>query len=77
MEPLWANLKEGGMNTVLAVVTWEQVEPVEGQFDFTVVDEMIKAARANDLKLAILWFGSWKNGMSSYHPVWVKKDNAK
>ena len=77
MEPLWANLKEGGMNTVLAVVTWEQVEPVEGQFDFTVVDEMIKAARAHDLKLAILWFGSWKNGMSSYHPVWVKKDNAK
>lgn len=77
MEPLWANLKEGGMNTVLAVVTWEQVEPVEGQFDFTVVDEMIKAARAHDLKLAILWFGSWKNGMSSYHPVWVKKNNDK
>ena len=75
MEPLWDNLKEGGMNTVLAVVQWEQVEPVEGQFDFTVVDEMIKAARAHDLKLCVLWFGSWKNGMSSYHPVWVKKDN--
>ena len=77
MEPLWENLKAGGMNTVLAVVTWEQVEPVEGQFDFTVVDELVKAARAHDLKLALLWFGSWKNGMSSYHPVWVKKDNAK
>ncbi|MCR4860800.1 MAG: DUF5597 domain-containing protein [Bacteroidales bacterium] len=77
MEPLWANLKAGGMNTVLAVVTWEQVEPVEGQFDFTVVDEMVKAARAHDLKLAILWFGSWKNGMSSYHPVWVKTNDAK
>ena len=74
MEPLWANLKEGGMNTVLAVVPWEQVEPEEGKFDFTAVDELIKAARANDLKLALLWFGSWKNGMSSYHPVWVKKD---
>ncbi|MCR4824996.1 MAG: DUF5597 domain-containing protein [Bacteroidales bacterium] len=77
MEPLWENLKAGGMNTVLAVVTWEQVEPVEGQFDFTVVDDLVKAAREHDLKLAILWFGSWKNGMSSYHPVWVKKDNAK
>ena len=77
MEPLWENLKAGGMNTVLAVVTWEQVEPVEGQFDFTVVDELVKAARAHDLKLALLWFGSWKNGMSSYHPVWVKTDDAK
>ena len=77
MEPLWENLKAGGMNTVLAVVTWEQVEPVEGQFDFAVVDELVKAARAHDLKLAILWFGSWKNGMSSYHPVWVKTNDAK
>ena len=75
MEPLWENLKAGGMNTVLAVVTWEQVEPVQGQFDFTVVDDLIKAARAHDLKLALLWFGSWKNGMSSYHPIWVKTDN--
>lgn len=77
MEPLWKNLKEGGMNTVLAVVSWEQVEPVEGQFDFSVVDGLVRAARANDLKLALLWFGSWKNGMSSYHPVWVKKDQAR
>lgn len=77
MEPLWDNLKAGGMNTVLAVVTWEQVEPVEGQFDFTVVDELLKAARAHDLKLSLLWFGSWKNGMSSYHPVWVKTNDAK
>ena len=77
MEPLWENLKAGGMNTVLAVVTWEQVEPVEGQFDFTVVDELLKAARKHDLKLALLWFGSWKNGMSSYHPVWVKTNDAK
>ena len=77
MEPLWANLKEAGMNTVLAVVTWEQVEPVEGEFDFTVVDELIKAAREHELKLALLWFGSWKNGMSSYHPVWVKTNDEK
>lgn len=77
MAPYWAGLKEAGLNTVLATVTWEQVEPVEGQFDFKVVDDLLEAARANDLKLAILWFGSWKNGMSSYHPIWVKKNNAK
>ncbi len=74
MSEYWPKLRESGVNTVLAVVSWEQVEPVEGQFDFTVVDDLIADARANDLKLMLLWFGSWKNGMSSYHPVWVKTD---
>lgn len=74
MAPYWPKLKEAGINTVLSVVSWEQVEPVEGQFDFKVVDDMVRDARSNDLKLAILWFGSWKNGVSSYHPAWVKKD---
>ena len=74
MAPYWAKLKESGINTVLAVVSWEQVEQEEGVFDFTVVDNLISAARENSLKLAILWFGSWKNGISSYQPVWVKTD---
>lgn len=77
MSKYWDGLQESGLNTVLAVVSWEQVEPVKGQFDFTVVDNLIRDARAHDLKLAILWFGSWKNGMSSYHPTWVKKDQQK
>lgn len=74
MKDYWPQLKEAGLNTVLATVTWEQVEPVEGQFDFSVVDQIIKDARANDLHLALLWFGSWKNGITSYEPTWVKKD---
>lgn len=77
LAPYWENLKEAGINTVLAVVSWEQLEPVEGQFSFKVVDDLIADARAHDMKLAILWFGSWKNGMSSYHPTWVKKDGAR
>ncbi len=75
MEPYWPKLKEAGINTVLAVVSWEQVEPQEGSFDFSALDAMLDAAEKNDLKLVVLWFGSWKNGMSSYHPDWVKKDN--
>ena len=77
MEPLWENLKAGGMNTVLAVVPWEQVEPVEGEYDFSAVDALLAAANKHGLKLALLWFGSWKNGMSSYHPTWVKTNDAK
>lgn len=74
MAPYWPQLKEAGVNTVLAVVSWEQVEPEEGRFDFTVVDQLVEDARKHDMKLSLLWFGSWKNGMSSYHPAWVKKD---
>ncbi len=74
MAPRWAQLKQAGINTVLAVVTWEQFEKEEGQYDYSVVDALVEDARANGLKLALLWFGSWKNGISSYHPVWVKKD---
>lgn len=74
LAPYWQQLKESGVNTVLAVVSWEQTEPVEGQFDFTVVDNLIADARTNGMKLALLWFGSWKNGITSYTPTWVKRD---
>ena len=77
MKPYWPQLKESGVNTVLAVVSWEMIEPEEGKFDFKVVDELIEDARANDLKLALLWFGSWKNGYTSYTPKWVKKDTGR
>lgn len=54
LAPYWQKLKESGVNTVLAVVSWEQTEPREGQFDFTVVDNLRADARANDMKLALL-----------------------
>ena len=74
LAPYWQKLKDAGVNTVLAVVSWEQTEPVEGQFDFTVVDHLLADARSHGMKLALLWFGSWKNGITSYTPTWVKRD---
>lgn len=77
LQKLWPQLKAVGLNTLLAPVEWDQVEPVEGKFDFTVLDGILKQARANDTRLVLLWFGAWKNSMSTYAPDWVKQDQAR
>jgi beta-galactosidase GanA len=74
MRPHWPRLKAMNLNTVLAPVEWDLIEPVEGKFDWTSVDDLLREARAHDLKLVILWFGAWKNSMSTYVPSWVKRD---
>jgi hypothetical protein len=72
MKPIWPELAAMHLNTVLAPVSWELIEPEEGRFDFTLVDGLIREARQNHLHLVVLWFGSWKNSMSCYTPSWVK-----
>lgn len=72
MQPVWAGLKAMNLNTILVPVYWELIEPSEGEFDFKLYDELIEEARNHELKLILLWFGSWKNSMSSHAPSWVK-----
>jgi len=74
LAPQWERLAAMNLNTVLAPVSWELVEPEEGQFDFSTVDWLVEDARAHDLRLVLLWFGTWKNSMSTYVPGWVKRD---
>jgi beta-galactosidase GanA len=74
MKPIWPRLKAMNLNTVLAAVSWAQLEPSQGKFDYTVLDGVIRDARSNALWLVLLWFGSWKNTYSSYAPDWVKRD---
>ncbi|MDR2304578.1 MAG: beta-galactosidase [Treponema sp.] len=61
-------------NTLEAPVYWEKIEPKEDAFNFSMIDYMLELCRANNLRLIVLWFGSWKNGDLSYTPEWVKKD---
>lgn len=70
----WNKLAGMGLNTVIAPVSWELIEPQEGKFDFSSVDFLLADARQHHMHLVLLWFGSWKNSMSSYVPAWVKRD---
>jgi beta-galactosidase GanA len=72
MKPIWPELAAMHLNTVLTPVSWELIEPEKGRFDFKLVDGLIDEARQNNLHLVFLWFGSWKNSMSSYAPAWAK-----
>jgi len=62
------------VNTILMPVAWEQIEPKEGSFDFSILDHWIDVASENHVRLVLLWFGSWKNAFSNYAPAWVKQD---
>ena len=77
MRPIWKRLAKKNLNSVIATVSWELLEPVEGKFDFSLVDSVIAGARKANLKLVLIWFASWKNASSVYIPSWVKKDYEK
>ncbi|KAH8697786.1 beta-galactosidase [Talaromyces proteolyticus] len=74
MNTVWQKLVDTHYNTILGCVTWEDIEPVEGQFDFKELDKVILGARNYGLHLILLWFGSFKNGISTYTPAWIKTD---
>jgi hypothetical protein len=71
-ERVWSQALALHCNTVLVPVSWELLEPVEGQWDFALLDELIGAARRRGLRLVLLWFGAWKNAQADYAPGWVK-----
>ena len=77
LKPIWPRMVAMHVNTVLSAVQWEVVEPQEGKFDFSLVDTQIRDAQSYNLRLIFLWFGSWKNGVSSYVPAWVKTNQTR
>ena len=74
MKAVWEKARLINCNTILAPIYWEFLEPQEGLFDFTIVQNLILEARSNHQRLVLLWFGSWKNGHSTYVPKWIKTD---
>lgn len=74
MAPIWDKMTKLNVRTVIGVASWELVEPQEGRFDFALVDDQIRQARARGIKLVMLWFGAYKNAESTYAPSWVRRD---
>ncbi len=74
---VWEAITAMHANTLEVPIYWEQIEPVEGRFDFSLVDTLLVQARQHNKHLILLWFATWKNGSNHYMPLWMKKDAAK
>jgi hypothetical protein len=73
MKTVWPMLADRvHLNTVLTGMCWAWIEPEEGKYDFSIADAAIENARQHNLRIVWLWFASWKNGLSSFPPPWVK-----
>ncbi len=72
MRPFWPKFKAMNLNTILVPAYWDLIEPEVGKLNFDLLDSIINTSRENNLKVILLWFGSWKNSMSCYAPAWIK-----
>jgi len=77
MPSVWTAAEQLHLNTLEAPVYWEQVEEHPGKYDFSLVDTLLAQARGHNVRLVLLWFGTWKNGSNHYMPLWMKQDPQK
>lgn len=71
------------LNSMKVPVKWSQVEPREGEYDFSYVDHVRVMAQRYGLKVVFDWFGHYASGRgtlysdmsgSMYAPAWVIDD---
>lgn len=74
MDPLFPQAARMGCNTAVLPLYWREIEPAEGRYDFSMLDHRIELARRNALRLALVWFGAYKNGSLNYAPEFVRSD---
>jgi len=74
---VWQTMEEMNANTLEIPIYWEEIEKVQGQYDFTSVQLLLDQARQHDIRLVLLWFATWKNGSNHYMPEWMKLKSKK
>ena len=77
LEKVWPVVDDMQANTIGIPVAWEQIEPTEGEFDFSYLDTLISQAAQRNKKIVLLWFATWKNNAPHYAPAWVKLNNTR
>ena len=77
MRPIWPRLKAMHLNTVVVPLSWELIEPTEGHYSWRLLDGLLRQARAYQMHIVFLWLATWKNGLSSYPPLWVKENTTR
>jgi hypothetical protein len=77
MPEVWRAVEKMHLNTLEVPIYWEQVEPQQGHFDFSMINTLLVQARLHKVRLVLLWFATWKNGSNHYMPGWMKRDAAK
>ena len=72
LPPLWDAIEKLNANTLEVPIYWEQIQPEQDRFDFSLVDTLLTQARDHHVRLVLLWFATWKNGSNHYMPSWMK-----
>lgn len=73
-EKVLSRIQDIPLNTLLLPIYFEDVEKEEGVYQFEKIRTMIDLCRQYNYKIIFLWFGLWKNGLSTYIPQWMKLD---
>lgn len=74
MNPLFAQAARLHANTAVLPLYWREVEPKEGRYDYAMIDERIRRAEENGLRVILLWFATWKNGEEFYAPDYIRSN---
>jgi hypothetical protein len=69
---VWTAIDNLHANTLEIPIYWEQIEPEQNKFDYSLIDTLLTQGRQHHTRLVLLWFATWKNGSNHYMPAWMK-----
>jgi hypothetical protein len=77
MNPFFEHGQKMGLNTASLLLYWREVEPVEGEYHFEMLDHRIEMARKHNMKIVLVWFASFKNSNLTYAPDYIRSDHGR